>query len=342
MRRVRRPVSPNRYSAEPTWGEIVSHPQQLAFFPIEVLDDPDAFRNHPLVGFDSETMPVKGALALPVVDPAQLPWRGEDQIPPWRTWFGGRPLVPPGADFPWPRGPDGQPLAHVFQIDLAAEERNATSAIFDRTGLVSGGVLQVFHDLSTYGNASDPEELPGAWNVRWLPTQGESPPWVFQDAPADLDTTRFCDLVVLNTEVVPTIPNPLDLRSTVSDAEGERYRHIYEWLEEAAHALNPLARERDQNPNSPWDQEFVPTATVSRMGGYEFVPHDEGYEEELREGLPLSTGDFYVPLLQLNPADVGAPVDWFHGLRPLQVWIRASDLRRRKFDAVWCHIRTDA
>ena len=100
------------------------------------------------------------------------------------AWLGG-PAVPP-LDA-WPRRTDGVPLAHVMSVSLVALEwdEDARRAWADhRGGLPEDGVLEVFHDLETYGTEPGDRDL-GAWLVRWVP---EPDTTGLVDPPADLDT----------------------------------------------------------------------------------------------------------------------------------------------------------
>lgn len=311
---------------------------------IDALFEPQKFRAHPEVGFDAATMPIRAALTLSAASSQKVGGFTEEEEPPWGTWFGGRPLVPVAGGDPWPLGPDGRPLAHVVQVDLAEELLNQREAVFALTGLPSSGVFQLFHDLESFGHATDPEEPRGAWKVRWFEVEEDEDleSLVLQEPPDELPDDRRCPPVPLNTAVVATIPPLLDQLTEMAEPDRERYERIYDWLEEAPHAHDPLVQECNKNPHTPWDEDFEPSESVSRMGGYGFVEINPDYVAELHAGLPLEQGDSHVLLMELNPAQVDAPVDWFHGRRPLQVWIRASDLEARRFDEVWCQIRTDA
>lgn len=251
---------------------------------------------------------------------------------------------------PWPRNRSGQPLTHVLQVDLSYEPYNLRKALFNLTGLPDGGILQLFHDLETYGNAEDAGS--GAWHLRWLAKDAEEDDqdeFVLQLAPQDMPDPgeegywEPMPLALLNTAVVATIPTPLDVLEQLPPAEHDRYERVHEWLEVRTRHLNVLEPNQDViDESTPWDDDFDPADPPSRLGGFGYVEENPDMRRQLEAGLPVADGDHHVLLIELHPAQLGAPLDWFHGLRPLQVWIRASDLAAKKFDQVWCLIRTDA
>lgn len=308
------------------------------------LVEPDKFRSHPLVSFTADQMPIRAALTLAPVD-VEPPDEG---LPPWLTWFGGHPLTLTADPGEWPRTSAGRPLHHVLQVDLASEKLNLRAELFNLTGLPSEGILQLFHDLETYGNPED--QGSGAWHLRWVEHDPEDDDDLELQAPpsdvpvlGDDDYREPMPLTLLNTAIVATVPSVLDVRDHLSETEQDRYMRLEEWLEMRTDDLNVLAPgpiEHDRP--SPWDEDFEPDDSPSRLGGFGFVEENPDMGEALEAGLPLSEGDHHVLLVELNTAQLGAPVDWFHGLRPLQVWIRATDLAARDFNQVWCLIRTDA
>lgn len=315
--------------------------------PMSALLEPDAFREHPLVEFTAAQMPIMAGLTFAQ---AEIPSAADDDLPPWWTWFGGNPLVRRDADLAWPRNRDGLPLMHVLQVDLEAERLNLREELFARTGLPSGGIFQLFHDLETYGNAEDRDA--DAWKVRWIERNhrnDEQEDFVFQSAPqqtssaAEEVTCEPMERVLLNTAIVATIPPLLDVVSRLSAAEGDRYERVHEWLEMGTEQLNLLGPEQGvEEDSTPWDEDFEPQPAPSRMGGFGIVEHNPDTRRELETALPIADGDGHVLLAELNPAQFDTPVDWLHGLRPLQLWIRESDLAVKRFDDVWCQIRTDA
>lgn len=309
----------------------------------KALWDPDAFRGHPQVDFTVDELPIAASLALTSTnDSVHRGFHADPLSAPW-VWFAGRPLIRRDAPAPWPRDAEGRPLAHILTVDLEAEQRNHREPRFGLLPLPATGIIQLFHDTATYGNPEDGDARAEAWQVRWLPKNGPEDSSVFalQQPPADLGPERASIAEPLNTEVFATIPDSLNLPSEF--AGRDRYRRIHDWLEEFPHLRNTMRRVSDDNPHTPWQPQYVPSQPVSRMCGYGFVEGNPDYQARLRAALPAEPDDTYVRLFEINLAQFDhAPVDWFHGLRPLQVWIRASDLARGWFDDVWCQIRTDA
>lgn len=88
----------------------------------------------------------------------------------WISWLGG-PAVDPGG---WPCNAEGRPLAHVATFHLGGvdalhvESRRAWPQEQIQEGLPTEGVLQVFHDLQTYGYGLEDSQARG-WLVQWLP-----------------------------------------------------------------------------------------------------------------------------------------------------------------------------
>src|SRR6185312_637953 len=89
----------------------------------------------------------------------------------WISWLGG-PAVAPMQE--WPRRADGRALAHVAAVHLAdvdaavdAEGKAAWPVSGLREGLPKEGVLEVFHDLESFGYGSEDGQS-GAWLVRWV------------------------------------------------------------------------------------------------------------------------------------------------------------------------------
>lgn len=290
---------------------------------------PDAFRAHPEVGFTADQMPIRISAALPTV--TVFPTGKERKLATHtRTWFGGRPLGVEGAE--WPRAADGTPLAHVVQVGLRDEYEALPKAV----GLPRRGLLQIFHDLTTYGNPED--ALEQAWHVRWVDV-GSGKKLKALKRPDDLDEEARIDPVPARISPMATIPSSLDFHDTDTQAQ-ERYERIERWLEQYPYDRNAFMAPDLVGEGSPWDDDPWLPEPVSRLGGYGYNEYNSDYDGMLPQVLPLSGGDEHVMLADINPAQF-TDADWFHGQRHLQVWIRASDLARRNFDDCWCFIRTD-
>lgn len=98
---------------------------------------------------------------------------------------------------------------------------------------------------------------------------------------------------------------------------------------------------RNRGGRTPWDRDYEALPPVSRLGGYGAAENNDELTAVLNQQLPLSAADHHVLLVDINPLAVGGEfADWFHA-RHLEVWIRRSDLEAKRFDDVWCVIRTD-
>jgi hypothetical protein len=315
---------------------------QLALF------RPEEFRAHPRVRLRGEHLPIRAGLSLPHASSRHVGELAADQRPPWNSWFGGHPLVPRVDPPAWPMARNGRPLVHVLQVDLRAERRNQRPDVYDLTGLPSSGLLQLFHDLESYGRGESGDGCTGHWAVRWIESPSDDRDTLELQAPPRPYAGGIRDFgpVLLNAVVAPMVPTYLDFPDGFPDGFSsgaeERYVRVLEWLESFPHHCNVLREDGGGDVPSPWDEGFEPAGTVSRLGGFSAIEASADHQRELESGLPLQPGDSHVLLVEVHAAEVGAPVTWFHGLRPLQVWIRASDLAALRFDAVWCQIRSDA
>jgi uncharacterized protein YwqG len=306
----------------------------------EAVLDPDRLRAHPEVGFSAERMPIRPALALPVLhlrDELEPPTSYyQNQADYGLAWFGGQPASA-GDEAVWPCDAAGRPLFHVVQVSFAAErDLNQGARRYDTTGLPKRGLIQLFHDLETFGEPGDAATEP--WHVRWLDLDAESIPDRLLALPDALDTDRYQPAIPINADVVPTIPSPLDFVG--SDEECLRYERLYELVEGTPNRRNASGSRAGVRAVTPWDREYEPVEPVSRMGGFGYNESNPDVDDDLAKALPLDEGDSRVLLFDINPEQF-TDRDWFHGGRHLQVWIRRSDLSAHRFDDVWCIIRTD-
>ena len=125
-----------------------------------------------------------------------------------------------------------------------------------------------------------------------------------------------------------------------NDCVRDRCSELFELAE--FEIYNRLLRFEGPRPeHRPGDPEYHAEERISRMSGWSPGEVREEYEGILPEVLPLANeSDGYVLLFEINPRTFGAP-GWFHE-RLLQVWIRKSDFDGRRFENVWCLIRTDS
>jgi hypothetical protein len=241
----------------------------------------------------------------------------------WISWLGG-PAAAPLPD--WPRRTDGRPLAHVATINLAdlngvtdAEGKAEWPALNLREGLPTSGVLEVFHDLESFGY-EPAEGQSGAWRVRWVPHPGRD----LIDPPTDLDLpSEVCQMVM----PLPgfTLPAAADAAAGPQD-QFDRTEALELALQRAW-----LAQRTGSRKGTP-----IP---FSHLYGHGHRSRTTAVEEILPNVLPLDAGDEYRLILDLESWT--ALEGWFGDVGDLEVWMRESDLQSQAFDRAWCLIRTD-
>lgn len=308
--------------------------------PYTFLLDPDEYMQELralIPNCDPEPRVALGLGAMEFKNPKIM--RQELDVEPTRfggSWFGGRPFA---TGKPWPVGPDGIPLTHIAQVDLGYESVNVGDHGFIPTGLPLEGIIQLFHDTETMG---DPEDV----------GDPASPPWAvryFVPPSDELDTFEILELPEDVRAPVPLIPLDIDGFMTVKDQfsfkfknddERDRYADLVELTE--FEIYDRLLRFEAPKPeHRPGHPGFIPEERISRMSGWSPREIREEYEGRLPEVLPLrDENDGYVLLFEINPRTFDTP-GWFHE-RPLQVWIRKTDLEARCFENAWCMIRTDS
>lgn len=308
--------------------------------PYTFLWDPESYMRELrelLPGIDPEPKVALGLGAMEFQQPKKM--RKELDEEPTRfgaSWFGGRPFA---AGEPWPIGPDGVPLTHIVQVDLGYEAVNVGDHGFVPTGLPAEGIIQLFHDSENMGDPEDVEDP-------------ASPPWAvryFIPGSDEIDTFEFLDTPAEVRVPIPPVPLDIDGFMTVKDQfsikfaserEHDRYSELFELAE--FEIYNRLLRfEAPRLEHRPGDPEFHVRERISRMSGWSPGEVREEYEGILLQVLPLANeSDGYVLLFEINPRTFETP-GWFHE-RPLQVWIRKSDFDGRRFENVWCLIRTDS
>ena len=252
------------------------------------------------------------------------------------SWLGGVPFV---TGEPWPTNRQGKPLTHIAQVDLGYEAMNVGDPGFLKSGLPGEGIIQLFHDTESMGDPEDYDDAEvSAWAVRYfLP---------------DTDDLEELELEVPPVGVagsIPMIPLDIDAFMNVKDQfsidfgstrEADVYGELVELTE--FEIYNRLLRYEAKLPERrPEDPEFIPAERISRMSGFSACEIRAEYDGQLPQVLPLvNKTDSHVLLFEINPRTFETP-GWFHE-RPLQVWIRKSDLEVRNFSRVWCMIRTDS
>lgn len=284
-------------------------------------------------------MPIRVALGLPVAE--YLIGSSSDPLSGGRSWFGGRPAVPETArDWEHPSRSDGRHLDHIVQVDLATEAGNQGGDTLDAIGLPGDGVIQVFHDVETFGwEASDDHT---AWRVVWHPTPPAADVELIIPA-EDGGHSAATPTYPINAQAMATAPSPVGFE-TSDDAEWQRYENAVLSLEQSAYEMNMMAS-TPRGDQTPWDPDYTPPPPVSRMGGYGHAETNQELVDLLNDTLPLrAEQDGHYLLFDINPraiTDSDELINWFHGGRHLEVWIRKSDLDARVFEHVWCVIRTD-
>ena len=240
----------------------------------------------------------------------------------WVSWLGGPAAAPLEQ---WPRAADGTALAHVLTLDLAdtagvldAQGKAAWPGL--REGLPTTGVLEVFHDLRTFGDETGDRDA-GAWSVRWV---AEPDRTTLVEPPADVEVPApACQLVL----ALPGFTLP-----PAADAAGGP-QEDFETAEALEEALQRawLAQRTGSTEGYP-----VPVSHV-----YGHSQHGEiNARALLAEVLPLNTpGDEHRLVLDLESWT--ALEGWFGDAGSLEVWMRTTDLEARRFDQAWCLIRTD-
>lgn len=234
------------------------------------------------------------------------------------SWLGG-PAVLPLPE--WPRRTDGIALAHVATVavpDVAGAAWSQEKEAFPdhREGLPTTGVLEVFHDLETYGFEAANGSA-GGWLVRWVPEPDRSG---FAEVPSDVDTP---------TEVAQpglflrgwTLRSPSEFIGTrhfeAAEALGEAYQRA--WLLQHTGSADG------------WPVPVTHVYGHSQAGSAEAL-------EVLADVLPLEAGDSHRLVMDIES---WTHLDqWFGDAAPLEVWMRESDLAARRFDRAWCMIRT--
>lgn len=240
------------------------------------------------------------------------------------SWLGG-PAVGITQE-QWPRRRDGHPLAHVASFHLGEASGVMDSSMRadwpdTREDLPHDGILQIFHDLETYGTEPEDGDT-GGWLVRWLPDPDLT---LLAGSPADLDlpTDAAQEVTAMATFSIPT---SLDLGVTTEKA-----------LDAAEEAT--IAFERMWNWQRTRDRDAGP-APITHLYGYSQAGHTVAVEDILPECLPLTApGDSFRLVADIESSTT---LDgWFGDASPLEVWMRQSDLDARAFHHAWCIIRAD-
>ena len=231
------------------------------------------------------------------------------------TWVGGVPLGPLES---WPRRPDGVPLAHVAQFDCRwalyyQGDLHESAKDFE---LPDTGVLQVFHDLETYGDEPTDRDL-NAWQLRYVPT-----PAGRVAAPDDLEADAQRPQAIAAEYPWATLPNVFEL-----DLTDDQTAAVLE-LEELL--LEPMQRRSRDDPRG--------LQPIPYLFGTSRHDHGAGLER-LATVRPEIASDQW--RLLFTAPGAGPLAGWFHDEGSLELWIPHKALVDRDFAQAWALIRTD-
>lgn len=299
-------------------------------WPPLALADAPRFRAHPAVRSTEAAMPVAPAAALPPLDALT----GMDErlmAQEELSWLAGRPLSLGLTE--WPRTSEGTPLTHLFSAHLT------TLSPWREIGLMSPGILQVFHDRTSSGARGDSaaSSADQGWLVRYvrdvdLPSNLAVTPVL--DWPKDVEAAQRVAAIPTSPHLVATVPSAETLGDAPAD---ERARHarvvdLLEWWTRVMNSINAPEREHGEDPYV--DAERPALQSTTRLGGFPQTPLTEAQSTARAEALPLGPDDSYVLLADVNPTEV-TEHDWLSG-RHLQVWMRGMDLALGRFEKAWC------
>lgn len=255
-----------------------------------------------------------------------------------RSRFGGRPLVPPGFDWPRFRGRDWsgeefcQPLAFLMQIDLGE------ASPCDREGLLpKTGLLSFFYEVEHQPWGFDPADA-GCARVHWFPAEaalGEA------EFPAELPD--YCRM--------PRMGLRMTAEGSLPDWDGLA-------LHDPAGAVRRLLPEKGWNEYDEIRGRLVPAGlNQTQLLGYPDVVQNpmEGQCEMVSRGiycgrpaaLPAETEaeiqaasrDWRLLLQVGTVTDGGAFQLDFGDSGNLYFWIRRQDLAAGRFDRVWAVVQ---
>lgn len=193
-------------------------------------------------------------------------------------------------------------------------------------------MLQVFHDLRTFGYERD-DRARGAWAVVVTedPTYsvgkpadqpaGERPPLVEPPGPGNAPSP-VCQLVLPYSGFA--LPSALDL-SPEEAGDFDRLEALTEDLQRAWMTQRGVGG------------DYAIPATHAY--GHSSRGHHTATLDVLPRVLPLTEGDEYRIILEIEGWTLLE--GWFGDTGSLEVWMRQSDLDAGAFQNAWCLIRTD-
>ena len=237
------------------------------------------------------------------------------------SWLGG----PATSAEPWPHRQDRTPLAHIASISLetligstAFGGGDTPSRRPPQTLLPHQGLLEIFHDLESYGY--EPEDgTQGAWYIRLVPAHirpdFENHPQAQERLPAPF----FQHLITYEGFTLPAI-HDLDLTSN----ESERYQQAL-----SDYNLSWLTQRCINNPHYE-----IPTSHIYGHSSRGLSP----VSQLLANNLDCQPSDLI--LLAEFESWVNFP-GWFGDAGSLEIWITRQDLAEGRLSRAWCLVRTD-
>lgn len=291
----------------------------------EALEEPEEFRNHPLVALNAHQLPLEPSVVL--IEQSEQDMGQEQVIRPEEgrnlSQSGGQPTW---GEADWPTEPSGHPLEFVMQVDLSSAALNLgfDGLTLQQTGLPTSGLLQLFADLST--DVRETHAANAGVVVRLISDRQLERLVVDTRHEAAFPHARL----VTEMAASPGYPD-----ANLSEEELGRFLFVEESLEVAARMGldDSVALESVATPG------HAPVLASSRLRGLGHHVINEQVTASLNSALPLTDEDRHVILLDVagNRNLEGAFGDCGH----LQVWIRASDLSKRNFSDIAAMCRTD-
>lgn len=256
--------------------------------------------------------------------------------------LGGMPDLPRGFEFPYFEGEGmddtvkNRPLAFLAQINLKE------AAQFDREHLLpESGLLSFFDELDSQRWGFDPKDK-GCARVYYFP---EGTHLVRTPLPAELAEESLVPELAVQLRQEPSFPSWEDFtQQPIWQEPGEVKESWRKWAMEDDHfeeLQEALGIEEDDEiikllgwPNVIQNAMGEECEIVSR--GY-YTGDQEGYEkipEQEKPGIAQRAGDWRL-LLQMDTVETDDYELMFGDCGRLYFWIRAQDLKERKFDDIW-------
>lgn len=169
-------------------------------------------------------------------------WPAGERIEPGSSKLFGAPLLPPGTT--WPRGPEGEPMLFVAQLDLATLVPRSTAAA---ARLPAAGMLSLFCDLGALPSGLDAVDR-RAIQLIWTPAPLVGGPVEPLRSPGSIEPRERALRAVQRWR----LPSEVDQRFLLGHLDEERYE-AYRALREdlappAGHQLLGPAEWLEEDP----------------------------------------------------------------------------------------------